>query len=461
MKVADPAGAAQELWFAEALLPGGWVRKVCMQVRDGVIAGMEVGVEPPAAAERHAVALSGLCNVHSHAFQRAMAGLTERRGPATDSFWTWRELMYRFVGRLSPEHVESIAAQAYVEMLEAGFTRVGEFHYLHHAPDGSRYESLAELTGRVAAAASDTGIGLTLLPVFYAHSNFGGMHPSQGQRRFISTLDEFGQLFESARSIARGLDAGHAGLAPHSLRAVTPEELKSLIALAGASPIHIHIAEQVPEVDACIAWSGQRPVQWLLDHAAVNSSWCLVHATHMNADETARLAASGAVAGLCPLTEANLGDGFFPASEYLAAGGVFGIGTDSNIRIDAAQELHLLESAQRLVHRSRNVLAGEADRSTGRRLFDAAVAGGSQALTGAQTALEVGAPADIVTLNCSHPALMERGGDALIDSWIFTAGREAIDCVWRHGRKLVSGGRHIHRESVAERYHQTLRELLS
>jgi formiminoglutamate deiminase len=456
--------AMNNLWFERALLPEGWARGVRLWLDGGRITRIETGTAAAPGEARHGVALAGMPNLHSHAFQYAMAGLTERRGPSADSFWTWRELMYRFVDRINPQDFEAIAAQAYVQMLEGGFTRVGEFHYLHHAPDGSRYANPAEHIERLAAAAADTGIGLTLLPVFYAHGDFGGQPPVHGQRRFVSSPEEFARLLEAARAVTGRLAGGVTGVAPHSLRAVTPDELAMVAGMAQDmaqnGPVHIHAAEQVAEVQACLAWSGQRPVEWLLNHAAVDHRWCLVHATHMTDAECSGLAASGAVAGLCPLTEANLGDGVFSARDYLAGGGRFGIGTDSNIRLDAAGELRLLEYGQRLVHRARNVLAGDAGRSTGRRLFELAVAGGSQALTGAAVALETGAPADFITLDVTHPALLEREDDALIDSWVFVAGREAIDEVWRDGRRLVAGGRHVQREGVARRYGACLRRLL-
>ena len=285
-----------------------------------------------------------------------MSGLAERRGPGADNFWSWRETMYRFALDMTPDQVEAVAAQAYVEMLEAGFTRVGEFHYLHHAPDGRPYDDVAEMSARIVAAADATRIGLTLLPVFYAHSGFGGAPPGDAQRRFICDLDLYARLVERARGLVRTLDGADLGLAPHSLRAVTPGELEAVGALAPERPLHIHIAEQVAEVDACLAWSGARPVEWLLDHADVGPRWCLIHATHMTPDETRRLAASGAVAGLCPITEANLGDGLFNAPDFVGRGGRFGIGTDSNVQIALADELRLLEYGQRLFHRARNVL---------------------------------------------------------------------------------------------------------
>ncbi|HEY1629994.1 MAG TPA: formimidoylglutamate deiminase [Rhizomicrobium sp.] len=442
------------LWFGTALLPGGWAKGVRLTVAEGRIARIESGIAPGAGDEQHAIAIPGLANLHSHAFQRGMAGLAEIRGPANDNFWTWREVMYRFLDRLSPEDVEAIALLAYVEMLETGFTRAGEFHYLHHDPKGAPYANVAELAERIASAAHETGIGLTLLPVFYAHSNFGGAPPVRGQRRFINSVDGFNALVAKSRALLRGDDT--IGVAPHSLRAVTAEELKAIVPPGG--PVHIHAAEQVKEVEDSIAWSGARPVEWLLDNAPLDFRWCLVHATHMTQDETQRLARTGAAAGLCPITEANLGDGVFPAETFLAAGGHFGIGTDSNVLIDAAGELRALEYAQRLAHRARNLVPREAGRSTGRALFDGALEGGARALGQADFGLKQGASADLVSLESDHPSLAGRSGDAILDSWIFAAGR--IDCVWRSGRKLVAEGRHHLRESAEKRYREAMARLL-
>lgn len=450
------ARAATALWFGSALLADGWADNVRLTLDGGKILRVEAGVVASPDDERHAVAIPGLSNLHSHAFQRGMAGLAERRGPQGDNFWTWREVMYRFLDRLTPDDVEAIAAQAYVEMLETGFTRVGEFHYLHHAPDGAPYANIAELAERIASAANDTGIGLTLLPVFYAHANFGGIPPVAGQRRFINDRDRYMKLMEASRRAISTLQDARMGVAPHSLRAVTAEELPGVIALAEGGPVHIHAAEQTKEVEDCIAWSGARPVEWLLDHAGVDSHWCLVHATHMTEAETLALSKSGAVAGLCPVTEANLGDGVFSAEGYLAAGGAFGIGTDSNILIDPAGELRALEYAQRLTLRARNVLAPAPGRSTGRTLFDRALTGGAQALAADPAGLRAGAPADLVSLDSAHPALAGRTGDSLLDSWIFAGYRGAVDCVWRGGHRLVEGGRHRARDAVAKRYRETM-----
>jgi formimidoylglutamate deiminase len=449
------------LFFEKALLPQGWARGVRILVDGGRIVAVEPGSKPDADDERYRIGLPGLPNLHSHAFQRGMAGFAEIRGPASDSFWTWRDLMYRFVGRMSPQDVEAIATQAYVEMLEAGFTRVGEFHYVHHDFSGAPYANLAELAERIAAAAQTSGIGLTLLPVFYAHAGFGGRAPDVGQQRFVNDLDRFARLMELSRRAAASVEGAVVGVAPHSLRAVTPEELAAVLPLAEDGPIHIHVAEQIKEVDDCIAWSGQRPLQWLLDHAPVDRRWCLIHATHITDEETQRMAATAAVAGLCPVTEANLGDGTFNAPKFLEFGGVYGVGSDSNVLIGAADELRQLEYSQRLHHRARNVMAAGNVASTGRTLFDTALRGGSRALGVAVAGITKGAPADLVSLDAQHVALAGRSGDAILDGWIFCGGNFLVDCVWTRGRRVVRSGRHQDREAVASRYRQALEGLLA
>jgi formiminoglutamate deiminase len=453
------SGSDQRLWFQHALLPEGWARDVRLTLSGGRIARVEAGTARAPEDDAHGAAVPGLGNLHSHAFQRGMAGLAETRGPASDSFWTWREIMYRFVERLDPDAFEAIAAMAYAEMLESGFTRVGEFHYLHRAPDGTAYANPGEMAARVAAAAAQTGIALTLLPVFYAHSGFGGQAPKPAQRRFIHDIDGYARLLDASRSAVAPLGDAVVGAAPHSLRAVTADELAYIATLA--SPIHIHIAEQVREVEDCIAWSGQRPIEWLLDRAELDERWCLVHATHMTEFETAAVAQSGAVAGLCPITEANLGDGLFPATTFLGAGGNIGVGSDSNVLIDAAEELRLLEYGQRLSLRGRNVLAPGEGASTGGALYRAALAGGAQALGAGDGVLREGGSADLASLDLEHPALVGRAGDALLDGWIFAARGGAVDRVWRHGRKVVERGRHVARDVIAARYRKMLALLLS
>ncbi|MEO8812634.1 MAG: formimidoylglutamate deiminase [Caulobacteraceae bacterium] len=450
----------QVLWFDAALLPGGWARDVRIAVDEGRIAAIDAGEPPRAGDERGGAAVAGLCNVHSHAFQRGMAGLAETRGPAHDDFWTWREVMYRFLGRLEPQDVRTIASLAYIEMLESGFTRVGEFHYLHNDPTGAPYADPAEMAESIAAAAGETRIGLTLLPVFYAHGGFGGAAPTAGQRRFISDLDGFAELFAGARRAVAGLPDAVLGVAPHSLRAVTAAELTAVTTLCAGGPVHIHAAEQVLEVEDCVAWSGRRPVEWLLENAAIDDRWCLIHATHLTGAETGALAASGAVAGLCPITEANLGDGVFPARAYIDAGGRFGIGTDSNVLIDAAGELRAIEYVQRVTRRSRGVLATGEGASVGRTLFDGSSSGGARALGAGEAGFRPGAPADIVSLDLAHPSLAGRTGDALLDGWIFAAGGGAVEAVWRGGRKVVAAGRHVSRDAIAESYRRLMIDIL-
>lgn len=449
------------LWFERALTADGWRRDVRVTLAGATIAAIEASAAPLPDDERHAVAIPALPNLHSHAFQRGMAGLAERAGDGPDSFWTWREAMYRFVDRIEPETLNAIAALAYAEMLEAGFARVGEFHYLHHTPDGRPYANAAAMAEAIAAAAGETGIGLTLLPVFYAHADFGGAPPLPAQRRFVNDLDGYALLIEASRAAAANLGDAVIGIAPHSLRAATARDLDVLAKLAPDAPLHIHIAEQMREVEACIAWSGARPIEWLYDHQQIDARWCLIHATHADEREWRMIAKSGAIVGLCPITEANLGDGVFPAAAYQAAGGAFGIGSDSNVLIDAAEELRLLEYGQRLSARGRNMLAGGAGRSTGAALWRDALAGGGRALGAPTPGIAVGASADFLSLTRDHPLIVAREGDALIDSLVFGGARGLIDCVWRGGVKCVSGGRHRRRDAIEARYHTALRALLA
>ena len=450
-----------QLHFRDALLEAGWHRDVLVTVEGRLIAAVSPGTAPPPDAERFAgVAVPGVANVHSHAFQRAMAGLVERRGPEEDSFWTWREVMYRFLARMTPDDIEAVAALAYVEMLEAGFTGVGEFHYLHNAPDGSRYADPAETGARIAAAAEASGIGLALLPCFYAHGGCGGVPAKPGQIRFLSDLDSYWRLLDSSRRHLSGLPGAVLGIAPHSLRAADAGEMRALAESWPSGPIHIHAAEQTAEVDECVAWSGARPVQWLLDNMAVDGRWCLIHATHMTPGEVRALAGSGSVTGLCPITEANLGDGIFEAPGFLAAGGRLAVGTDSNVRISLPEELRTLEYAQRLRERKRNRL-GPAGSSTGRHIYDIVRAGGAQALGLNTGALAPGRSADILVLDDTHPALVARTGDAILNSWVFASGEGVVRDVVAGGRRVVSDGRHIHRDAIRCRFAETMRRLLA
>jgi formiminoglutamate deiminase len=443
------------LWFAHALTADGWQRDVRV-----VIEGRDIDrICPGSAAEmgdlRYEIALPGLPNLHSHSFQRAMAGLAETPGgPDKDDFWSWRELMYRLVAKLTPEDLATVAAMAFAEMLEAGFTRVGEFHYLHHDSDGADYGNPAEMAISLMHAAEETGVALTLLPVFYAHAGFGALPPRPEQRRFTCDLAGFAKLLQNAQDSLKQLPHAVLGVAPHSLRAVTPEQLAEVGRLLPAAPVHIHIAEQIAEVEACIAWSGARPVEWLLKHAPVDSRWCLVHATHVDGRELQEMASRDAVVGLCPITEANLGDGVFPAREFAALGGRYGIGSDSNVRIDATEELRLLEYGQRLTLRRRNAMAGHGF-STGRALFEAAHAGGAQALGMDGSGLSAGAPADIVAISAGPSGVP----DQALDHWIFGPRRQEVQAVWRAGKLVVADGRHVHRDAIVSRFDKVVRRL--
>jgi formiminoglutamate deiminase len=442
--------------FDRAFLPAGWARDVRIDVADGAITRVTTDAPRGDATHIAGFAIPGMPNLHCHAFQRGMAGLAEKRGPAHDSFWTWREVMYRFLGKLTPDDVEAITAFAYMQMLETGFTAVGEFHYLHHDVGGRPYADLAEMAARIAAAANQTGIGLTLLPALYLYGGFGGAAPNEGQRRVLNHAERYAALLARTREIVRGLPDARVGIAPHSLRAVTPRMLRDVIALHGDGPIHIHAAEQTKEVAECIAAFGATPVAWLLDNANVDARWCLIHATHMTEDETRRLAASGAVAGLCPLTEASLGDGIFSGAEYFAAGGRFGIGSDSNIEIGTAAELRMLEYSQRLKRHTRNVFAQEGE-STGMRIYREACRGGAQALGREIGAIEAGKRADIVVLDVAHPDVADAAG--ALDSYVFVAGAALVKSVMVGGHIAVAEGRHGQHDAITARYRETIRRL--
>lgn len=442
--------------FDHALLPDGWARNVRVDVVNGTITRVAPSAPQDGAEHVRGIALPGLPNVHCHSFQKGMAGLAERRGPDHDSFWTWRQVMYRFLAALTPDDVEAIAAYAYMEMLEAGFTAVGEFHYLHHDIDGRPYADIGEMAARIAAAAAQTRIGLTLLPSFYAYGGFGGAAPAPEQRRFLNDPDRFLKIVARTREIAAALPDANVGIAPHSLRAVTAETLEAVVAAIKDGPVHIHAAEQTKEVDDCLVALGRRPVQWLLEQVGIGPRWCIVHATHTTAEETHQLAASGAVVGLCPLTEANLGDGIFDGERFVAAGGRFGIGTDSNIEIDAATELRQLEYGQRLRHRARNVLALREGCSVGRLLYDSALAGGAQALGRAIGSIAAGRRADIVVLDSNHPDLSAGNEDVWLDAYVFTAGRRLVDTVLVGGETIVEHGRHRFHAAFTERYRKAI-----
>jgi formimidoylglutamate deiminase len=449
------------LFFDHALLPSGWAQDVRIEIADGIIGSVAADAGPAGAERIGGIAVPGVPNVHCHSFQRAMAGLAERRGQQTDSFWTWREAMYALLNRLSPDDVQAIAAFAYVQMLEAGFTAVGEFHYLHHDPDGRPYADLGEMAGRIAAASAETRIALTLLPSFYAFGGFSGKPPALTQRRCINDPERFLKLLERTRAIVGHLQHARVGIAPHSLRAVTPDTLRAVRDAVSQGRIHIHAAEQLREVDECVAALGARPVEWLIDNMGLDARWCVIHATHTTDREVRALASTGAAVSLCPLTEASLGDGIFDAAAYVAAGGRFGVGSDSNIQIDPAAEMRQLEYGQRLARRARNVMALQEGFSTGRRMFEAALAGGAQALEQPIGAIAPGLRADIVLLDGNHPDFASRRGDEWLDAWIFVVGPAAVRTVLVGGGIVVEDGRHRAHAAIEARYRRLAATLAS
>lgn len=445
----------------QALLASGWAQDVRITVEKGRIAQITPNADTQPGDARVDTLLPALGNLHSHSFQRAMAGMTEFRTVGRDSFWTWRDLMYRFMDRLTPEQIEAIAALVFVEMQEAGYSSVGEFHYVHHQRGGAPYDALAELSLRVMAAAGETGIGLTHLPVLYTYGGAGKVPLDQGQLRFGNDVDRFAELVQDARAGLSDLpDDARVGIAPHSLRATSPDDLSRALADHQGGPIHIHISEQPKEVKDIRTWLGARPVDWLLANAPVDDGWCLIHATHMTESETRAMAASGAVAGLCPITEANLGDGPFNGPTYLEAGGAFGFGSDSNINISLTEELRMLEYSQRLRDVARNVMVvGEG--SVGATLYTGAARGGAQALGREAGEVAQGRLADLVAIDTTDPTLCALTPDQILDGLCFAAKDNVVTDLWSAGRHNVTGGRHIARDAVVSRYQGAVVDLLA
>lgn len=448
-----------KLWARQALLANGWAKDVAIKIgADGRIAS----VVPDSSAQGQTVdcLVPAPANSHSHAFQRAMAGLTERRGQnASDSFWTWRTLMYRFLDQITPDQVEAIAAFVQMEMLEAGYGASVEFHYLHHRPDGQPYDNIAEMSERIAAAAGQSGIGLTLLPVHYQYGGCDKRALGPGQRRFGNDPERFARLHEAAGAALGGLPADTVlGVAPHSLRAVAPEHLAQTAALASSGPVHMHLAEQIAEVDEVLSFRGARPVEWALGNIDLGPNWCLIHCTQMQQHDTEGLARTGAVAGLCPLTEASLGDGIFDGVRWLNSSGAISLGSDSNIRISLAEEIRQLDTSQRLRDHTRAALATP-ELSTGRRIFEAAARGGAQAAGRGRGQIDVGNWADLLAFDMSHPDLAGLRGDTVLDTFAFAGGTGMIGDVWSAGRHLVSGGKHINRAAITSAYRKAVSAL--
>jgi len=449
-------------YFApRALLADGWAHDVRLNVDDvGYLSHVEVGAAPEGCTRLAGDVVPGMVNLHSHAFQRAMAGLAEVAGNPQDSFWTWRDLMYRLVQRLEPEQIAAIAGQLYIEMLKGGYTQVAEFHYLHHSPGGKPYADAGEMTGQLSQAAAQAGIGLTMLPVLYSYAGFGAQPAQPGQLRFIQDTDSY---LAQQRTIARqlaGQPLQNQGLCFHSLRAVTLQQMQQVLAACdSALPVHIHVAEQQKEVNDCLAWCGQRPVAWLYDHLPVDERWCLVHATHLDRDELVRLAQSRAVAGLCPTTEANLGDGIFPGDSYLHHGGHWGIGSDSHVSLSVVEELRWFEYGQRLRDQRRNRLVTARQPVVGNVLYQQALQGGAQASGVAIGQLAVGYRADWLVLDGNDPYLAAAADEAILNRWLFAGGREQIRDVFVAGKQVISQGRHAREQQSAAALQQVLKTL--
>jgi formimidoylglutamate deiminase len=455
----------ERLFARHALTAQGWQRDVLISIKDGSITEVAAGTTAGPGTPSFDLVLPGIANVHCHAFQRAMAGLTERGSQkGQDNFWSWREVMYAFTRALTPEHLEIIARALYIELLEHGYTAVGEFHYLHHDPAGNPYAAATELSDRVIAAAQAVGIYITHLPVLYEAADFGGIPPREGQRRFVHTEESFLRQLEALVQRYKKTHGVSLGVAPHSLRAVKPASLKAVLdALPGLGlgdcPIHIHVAEQQKEVADCLAWSGKPPIAWLLEHMSVNNRWCLIHATQATPVELKNVVQAGAAIGLCPTTEANLGDGVFPAESYLQTHGCFGIGSDSNVCVSPFEELRLLEYSQRLTLRRRAVLSTVPTPSVGRVLYERAAEGGAQALGLNCGASATGRRADLVALALDHALLAGKEGDRILDTLIFALPRPTITDVFVAGRWVVHDGRHVLKQETDEALRKVLEEV--
>lgn len=449
--------------FAERiLLADGWAQDKTLVINNGIITEILDGQSPDADAVTGAV-IPGMVNCHSHAFQRAFAGFSEQGSEGKDSFWTWRKIMYQFLEQLSAEDAELIASQLYIEMVKAGYTRVAEFHYLHHQTDGDNYQPLATMAHSIINAAQKSGIGLTLLPVLYQYSGFGEQPPSEGQKRFINSVEQFNQLISDCVAASKIVENVNIGIAPHSLRAVDKTSLLAAVnhirQLDAKAPIHIHIAEQMQEVNDCLTHYQQRPVEWLLTNAPVDKHWCLIHATHINEAERKGMATSGAIAGICPTTEANLGDGIFPTAEFLNDNGTFAIGSDSHISVNPIEELRWLEYAQRLTKQRRALLANNEQASVGRNLYQRAALGGAQSTSSNTGELAVGKQADLLVLDATKTRLFAAKEQHLLDSLVFASQNNSIKDVMINGQWVVTDYQHPLQASTAEQFAQLLARL--
>jgi formimidoylglutamate deiminase len=448
--------------FAERiLLSSGWQQQQTLTIENGVITAIENGYID--GAEKVGVVIPGMVNCHSHAFQRAFAGFSEQGSEGQDSFWTWRSIMYKFIDQLTSENAQTIATQLYIEMLKMGYTRVAEFHYLHHEINGDNHAELAEMAKAIFNASQQSGIGLTLLPVLYRFSGFGPLPSNDGQKRFINSVEQFNTLVSDCFTLSASYKNTNVGIAPHSLRAVDKPSLdqavKHVRSLDDKAPIHIHIAEQQKEVDDCLAHYGQRPVEWLLKNAELDEQWCLIHATHINEEERKGIIASKAIAGICPTTEANLGDGIFPTTEFLAEKGTLAIGSDSHISVNPVEELRWLEYAQRLIKQQRAILATENEASVGRNLWQQAALGGAQSTNSNTGELAIGKQADLLVLNSSKIALFAHNDQNLLDSMIFASQQNMVNDVMVNGEWAIQNGKHHLEQETEQAFAQLLASL--
>lgn len=450
------------LYLEKILLADGWADKQTLTINHGIITKITSGYIEGAEKVSGTV-IPGMVNCHSHAFQRAFAGFSEQGSEGQDSFWTWRKIMYKFLGQLTVEHAQVIASQLYIEMLKMGYTRVAEFHYLHHDINGQTYSPLSTMAEAIFKAGQTSGIGLTLLPVLYQFSGFGSLAPNEGQKRFINSTEQFNQLVSDCFSLSKSYENTNVGIAPHSLRAVNKTSLLQAVehvrSLDSKAPVHIHISEQQQEVDDSLVHSGQRPVEWLLNNAPLDPQWCLIHATHINEQERQGIIASKAIAGICPTTEANLGDGIFPTTEFLAEQGTFAIGSDSHISVNPIEELRWLEYAQRLIKQQRAILATSEQASVGRNLWQQAAKGGAQSTNANTGELAIGKQADLLVLDDKHTRLFANTNQHILDSVIFASQQSPVRDVMVNGKWVVKEGKHNQESEISACFVDIIKEL--
>jgi len=452
------------IWTKTALLDQGWSDEVLITISaDGNILSTEARSHQDNADVLCGTLIPGMTNLHSHAHQRAMAGLAEKCSniaDGEDSFWTWRNIMYHYLARIGPDDLNCLASQLYLEMLKFGYTSVGEFQYLHHDINGKAYQDRAEMTKQCFQAAQETGIAFTALPVLYAYGGFGEQPSIEGQKRFLNNAEEFAEIVHSLEKDIHSNKNASLGIAPHSLRAVSQSLVNDVLSMCEQTEvIHIHVAEQLKEVNDCLDWSDQRPVEWLLNHFNVDEKWCLIHATHLTSQETKNLASSGALAGLCPTTEANLGDGFFNAEKYFSHNGRWGIGSDSHISISPTEELRWLEYTQRLQTNRRNVLNSKTEKNTGSHLYQQALTGGAQATARPTGIIKKGYRADFVVIDDEHPRIYGRQKDDLLNSYIFSGNENPVKDVYVGGKKVIENGHHQHEDIIGQNFKLAINRL--